>query len=51
MATAETVELGVPHAPKEESIKIFNDIEVDLKKTLQHLRHDMNSNLAHQTCF
>jgi len=42
MATNETVELGVPHEPKEESIKIFFDIEVDLKKTLQHMRHDMN---------
>jgi hypothetical protein len=51
MATAETVELGVPHEPKEDSIKAFFDIEVDLKKTLQHLRHDMNSNLAHQTNF
>jgi hypothetical protein len=44
MATAETVELGPPHEPKEESIKTFNEIEVELKKTLQHLRHDMNSN-------
>jgi hypothetical protein len=51
MATAETVELGVPHEPKEDSIKIFYDIEVDLKKTLQHMRHDMNSNLVHQPNF
>jgi len=42
MATAETVELGVAHVPKEESVKIFSDIEVELKKTLQHMRHDMN---------
>jgi hypothetical protein len=41
MATAETVELGAPHKPKEESIKAFSEIEVELKKTLQHLRHDM----------
>jgi len=40
MATAETVEMGPPHAPKEESINAFNEIAVDLKKTLQHLRHD-----------
>jgi hypothetical protein len=43
MATAETVTLGVAHPPKEESIKAFNEIEVDLKKTLQHLRHETNS--------
>jgi len=42
MATAETVKLGPPHTPKEESIKVFNEIEVDLKKTLQHLRHETN---------
>ncbi len=44
MATADTVELGIAHEPKEESIKTFNDIETDLKKALQHLRHDLNSN-------
>jgi hypothetical protein len=43
MATTETVNLGVPHEPKEDSVKAFNEIEVELKKTLQHLRHDMNS--------
>lgn len=42
MATAETVHLGPVHPPKEESIKAFNEIEVDLKKTLQHLRHETN---------
>ncbi|KAF8858147.1 hypothetical protein BDZ45DRAFT_674277 [Acephala macrosclerotiorum] len=42
MATAETVQLGPAHPPKEESIKAFNEIEVDLKKTLQHLRHETN---------
>jgi len=40
MATADTVTLGLPHPPKEDSIKAFNEIEVDLKKTLQHLRHE-----------
>lgn len=42
MATAETVELSPPHAPKEESIKVFGQIEHDLKKTLVHLRHEHN---------
>ncbi|CAG8955971.1 hypothetical protein HYFRA_00008826 [Hymenoscyphus fraxineus] len=40
MATAETVEMGLSHPPKEESIKAFNEIEVDLKKAIQHLRHE-----------
>jgi hypothetical protein len=48
MATAETVEMGVAHVPKEESIKTFSSIEAELKTTLQHLRHKMNSNFAHQ---
>lgn len=43
MATAETVEMGPPHPPKEESIKAFNEIEVDLKKKIQHLRHETAS--------
>jgi len=42
MATAETVQLGPPHQPKEESIKAFNEIEVELKRNLQHLRHETN---------
>jgi len=42
MATAETVDMGPPHSPKEESIKAFNEIEVDLKTKLQHLRHETN---------
>jgi len=42
MATAETVTLGVAHPPQEESIKAFTEIELDLKKTLQHLRHETN---------
>ncbi|KAH8784076.1 hypothetical protein BGZ57DRAFT_884674 [Hyaloscypha finlandica] len=40
MATADTVKLGPPHPPKIDAIKAFNEIEVDLKKMLQHLRHD-----------
>jgi len=42
MATAETVQLGPVHTPKEESIKAFSEIEIDLKKALQHLRHETN---------
>ncbi|KAK4182256.1 hypothetical protein QBC35DRAFT_421025 [Podospora australis] len=42
MATAETVELGPPHEPKEESIRVFGQIEHELKKTLVHLRHEHN---------
>ncbi|KAI8958765.1 hypothetical protein F5Y11DRAFT_351159 [Daldinia sp. FL1419] len=38
-ATAETVELGPPHAPKEESLKVFSEIESELKKTLLHMKH------------
>ncbi|KAG9245634.1 hypothetical protein BJ878DRAFT_418797 [Calycina marina] len=40
MATAETVDMGPPHAPKEESINAFKEIEIDLKKLLQHMRHE-----------
>ncbi|QSZ30207.1 hypothetical protein DSL72_004727 [Monilinia vaccinii-corymbosi] len=40
MATAETVQLGPIHAPKEDSIIAFKTIEVELKKKLQHLRHE-----------
>ncbi|CZS90902.1 hypothetical protein WAI453_003902 [Rhynchosporium graminicola] len=40
MATAETVDLGLAHPPKEGSINAFNEIEIDLKKMLQHLRHE-----------
>ncbi|KAI1419733.1 hypothetical protein F5Y12DRAFT_776416 [Xylaria sp. FL1777] len=39
MATADTVDLGPPHAPKEESIKAFAEVEADLKRELLHLRH------------
>ncbi|KAJ9157288.1 hypothetical protein NKR23_g129 [Pleurostoma richardsiae] len=40
MATAETIDLGPEHEPKEESIKAFKEIEHELKKELVHLRHD-----------
>ncbi|KAJ9164560.1 hypothetical protein NKR19_g1283 [Coniochaeta hoffmannii] len=39
MATAETVKLGPPHEPKEESIKAFKEVEHELKKQLVHIRH------------
>ncbi|KAK0730558.1 hypothetical protein B0H67DRAFT_639043 [Lasiosphaeris hirsuta] len=42
MATAETVDLGPPHEPKEESIKVFNEIQHELKKQLVHTRHEHN---------
>ncbi|KAF6813895.1 hypothetical protein CPLU01_14535 [Colletotrichum plurivorum] len=38
MATANTVDLGPPHAPKEESIKVFREIEHDIKKELLRAR-------------
>ncbi|KAK4659717.1 hypothetical protein QC762_112810 [Podospora pseudocomata] len=40
MATAETVELGATHEPKEESLRVFEQIEHELKKTLVHIRHE-----------
>ncbi|KAI1153234.1 hypothetical protein F4825DRAFT_274958 [Nemania diffusa] len=39
MATAETVDLGPPHAPKEESLRAFAEVEPDLKRELLHLKH------------
>lgn len=45
-ATADTVDLGEPHVPKEESINVFKQIEHELKKTLVHLRHDHDSELS-----
>ncbi|KLP02095.1 uncharacterized protein FFB20_15721 [Fusarium fujikuroi] len=41
-ATAETVDLGPVHPPKEDSITAFEQILPELKKTLVHLRHDYN---------
>ncbi|KAF4464642.1 hypothetical protein FALBO_8525 [Fusarium albosuccineum] len=40
MATAETVDLGPPHPPKEDSITAFEQVLPDIKKSLIHLRHD-----------
>jgi len=42
-ATAETVKLGPPHEPKEESIKAFKEVEHELKKQLVHIRHQHDS--------
>ncbi|KAI1133654.1 hypothetical protein F5Y10DRAFT_228287 [Nemania abortiva] len=39
MATADTVDLGPPHAPKEESLRAFGEVEADLKRELLHLKH------------
>ncbi|KAH9887791.1 hypothetical protein F4778DRAFT_419469 [Xylariomycetidae sp. FL2044] len=39
MATADTVTLGEPHPPRDESLKVFAEIEKDLKKQLLHLKH------------
>lgn len=39
-ATAETVDLSPPHAPKDESIKSYKELEQTLKKELIHLRHE-----------
>ncbi|KAK5652617.1 hypothetical protein OQA88_10378 [Cercophora sp. LCS_1] len=41
-ATADTVDLGPPHEPKEESINVFNEIQHELKKHLVHIRHEHN---------
>ncbi|SPQ18932.1 4480523c-40e3-4f2f-a75e-6bc1ece8c85b [Thermothielavioides terrestris] len=42
MATADTAKLGEPHEPKEESIRVFMQIEHELKRSLVRLRHDCN---------
>ncbi|KAK1757552.1 hypothetical protein QBC47DRAFT_376338 [Echria macrotheca] len=42
MATVDTVELGPPHEPKEESLNVFREIEHELKKRLVHTRHEHN---------
>ncbi|KAK4110587.1 hypothetical protein N656DRAFT_735981 [Canariomyces notabilis] len=42
MATADTVELGEAHEPKEESLNVFKQIQHELKKTLVHIRHEHN---------
>ncbi|KAI9171936.1 hypothetical protein HJFPF1_01427 [Paramyrothecium foliicola] len=40
MATAETVDLGPSHPPKEDSIEAFNAILPDLKRELVRIRRD-----------
>ncbi|RSL70530.1 hypothetical protein CEP54_001716 [Fusarium duplospermum] len=40
MATAETVDLGPAHPPKEDAISAFEQILPELKKNLIHLRHE-----------
>ncbi|KAH7136598.1 hypothetical protein EDB81DRAFT_85701 [Dactylonectria macrodidyma] len=42
MATAETVDLGPAHPPKEDSITVFSAILPEIKKKLVHLRHEYN---------
>jgi hypothetical protein len=49
-ATAETIDLGPEHEPKEESIKAFKEIEHELKKELVHLRHDHDSTTGPPCC-
>jgi hypothetical protein len=40
MATAETAQLGAPHAPKEASLQLYDELEHELKRILIHERHD-----------
>jgi len=40
MATAETVDLGPPHPPKDESIVAFKHVLPKLKHDLAHIRRD-----------
>ncbi|KAL2122612.1 hypothetical protein VTJ04DRAFT_3067 [Mycothermus thermophilus] len=42
MATAETVKLGDAHEPKGDSVKVYNQIEHELKRSLIRLRHQLN---------
>jgi hypothetical protein len=42
-ATADTVDLSPPHAPKEESIIAFDQVLPELKHELVRLRHDHDS--------
>ncbi|GAW25023.1 hypothetical protein SAMD00023353_0100810 [Rosellinia necatrix] len=39
MATIDTVDLGPPHPPREESLRAFAEAEADLKRELLHLKH------------
>ncbi|KLU89324.1 hypothetical protein MAPG_08297 [Magnaporthiopsis poae ATCC 64411] len=40
MATAETVELGEAHPPKQESLRVFEELQSELKHELIKLRHN-----------
>jgi hypothetical protein len=51
MATADTITLSEPHAPKEASIKAFQSIEPTLKQQLVKLRHDRDSEASLQLHF
>ncbi|KAH8592440.1 hypothetical protein B0O99DRAFT_629745 [Bisporella sp. PMI_857] len=42
MATVDTTDLGPAHPPKAESFEAFKTIEAELKKNLQHIRHEHN---------
>ncbi|KAK4128274.1 hypothetical protein N657DRAFT_638718 [Parathielavia appendiculata] len=42
MATAETANLGDPHEPKEESIRVYKQVEHELKRSLVRTRHEYN---------
>lgn len=42
-ATAETVDLGPAHPPKEDAIAAFDQVLPDLKKALLHLRQEHSS--------
>lgn len=44
-ATAETVDLGPAHPPKEDAVSAFEQILPELKKNLIHLRHEYSSEL------
>jgi len=42
MATAETVALGPPHQPLDESLTTFELIQDELKREVRQLRHNLN---------
>lgn len=45
-ATAETVDLGPPHPPKEDSVVAFTQVLPHLKHDLAHIRRDHQSRLS-----
>jgi len=42
MATSESVDLGPPHQPLDESLETFGLIRDELKRELRHLRYNLN---------